>query len=303
MNLYYSNEYVCNDHAFDTTRKSKWIAQSLAQDPISGVTIKRPHPATVSDLELAHDPDYITAVLDGEPRALAQSNGLIWDQLLWNATTAQTGGVITAALDALKSGVSGSLSSGLHHARHKRGAGFCTFNGLVVAARVAQSAGARSVLILDLDAHCGGGTDSLISGDRTIWHLDISVDAFDQHRVDDHSRLEIVRDPKQYLPVIRSCLSDLLDSAPCFDLCLYNAGMDPYEGCLIGGLDGIGNGILAARERVVFDWCKAYNVPVAFVLAGGYVGPQCDQETLVELHRHTIEAARSIERKPVEVLR
>ena len=70
------------------------------------------------------------------------------------------GGAVAAGLAALEHGVAGSLSSGLHHARREKGAGFCTFNGLVIAAREALTAGARSVLILDFDAHCGGGTRS-----------------------------------------------------------------------------------------------------------------------------------------------
>jgi len=50
----------------------------------------------------------------------------------------------------------GSLSSGLHHARRTHGAGFCTFNGLALAALTALevlTAGAQRVLILNLDAH------------------------------------------------------------------------------------------------------------------------------------------------------
>lgn len=71
---------------------------------------------------------------------------------------ATNGGVVAAAISALEHGTAGSLSSGLHHARRETGEGFCTFNGLAIAAREALSAGARSVLILDLDAHFGGGT-------------------------------------------------------------------------------------------------------------------------------------------------
>ena len=71
---------------------------------------------------------------------------------------ASNGGAVAAARAARAGGVAGSLSSGLHHAGRDRGAGFCTFNGLVLAARAALSEGAARVLVLDLDAHCGGGT-------------------------------------------------------------------------------------------------------------------------------------------------
>src|SRR5260370_35742530 len=92
------------------------------------------------------------------------------------------GGAVAAGLAALEQGVAGSLSSGLHHARHARGAGFCTFNGLVIAAREALAAGAASVLILDLDAHCGGGTASLIAEYPSIRPGAASVDRYCRFR-------------------------------------------------------------------------------------------------------------------------
>ena len=78
---------------------------------------------------------------------------------------------------------------------------------------------------------------------------------------------------------------------PAFDLCLYNAGMDPYAGCPNGGLPGIDEAILAERERLVFTWCRAQRIPVAFVLAGGYVGGGFTATGLVALHRLTLAAA------------
>src|SRR6185369_4139490 len=109
----------------------------------------------------------------------AESQGFSWDPGLWRMVLASNGGVVAAARAALQDGVAGSLSSGLHHARHERGAGFCTFNGLALAARAALDAGAGSVLILDLDAHCGGGTTSLIEREPRIWQSDVSVSGLD----------------------------------------------------------------------------------------------------------------------------
>jgi hypothetical protein len=67
--------------------------------------------------------------------------------------------------------------------------------------------------------------------------------------------------------------------------------MDPHEGSAVGGLAGITEEILAERERLVFAWLRARAIPVAFVLAGGYVGPRLSQEKLVALHRLTVAAA------------
>ena len=74
---------------------------------------------------------------------------------------------------------------------------------------------------------------------------------------------------------------------------IYNAGVDPHEGCDIGGLRGMTAAVLAERDRIVFEWAAKHTCPVAFVLAGGYIGDRLSQATLVDLHRHTIAAAAS----------
>jgi acetoin utilization deacetylase AcuC-like enzyme len=207
---------------------------------------------------------------------------------------ASNGGVIAAAIDGLCSRrVSGSLSSGLHHARRARGAGFCTFNGLVLAARAALDAGARTVLILDLDAHCGGGTHELIHGDERIWQMDVSVNAFDWYEPLGNNQLEVVHDASRYLSTIERNLTRLEREAPRFDICLYNAGMDPFGGCSIGGMEGVTQKVLRDREVAVFSWCRMRDVPIAFVVAGGYLGPELERAGLVALHRLTLETARA----------
>jgi len=195
-------------HSFETTRKSGWIAESLTREPIGGIELVAPEPTSAAVLRRVHDPEYVDAVRNGKPRELAESQGFHWDPGLWEMVCASNGGVIAAAIDALRtSGVSGSLSSGLHHARRVRGAGFCTFNGLVLAARAALDAGARTVLILDLDAHCGGGTYELIQGDERIWQMDVSVDAFDCYEPLGNNQLELIHDASRYQPTIERRLT------------------------------------------------------------------------------------------------
>ena len=147
------------------------------------------------------------------------------------------------------------------------------------------------MLILDLDAHCGGGTHSLIEDNPRIWQVDVSVDGFDSYAPSDRTTLTIIDSADDYLPAIDRELKALERTAPGFDLCIYNAGMDPYEGSSIGGLRGITPKILGRREMTVFHWALVRRIPVAFVLAGGYVGKNLSQEDLVLLHRFTIEAA------------
>jgi acetoin utilization deacetylase AcuC-like enzyme len=283
--------YVGSGYAFDTTRKARWIGDSLADSPVPGIDLAEPAPLTWEQVAEVHEPGYVRAIETGVPRNLAESQGFVWDPGLWPMVLASNGGAVAAALAALHRGVAGSLSSGLHHARHSSGYGFCTFNGLVIAARAALAAGAGSVLILDLDAHCGGGTASLIKDDPRVWQIDVSVNGCDGYSPTERAWLDIVQGSADYLPAIRRRLDEVGRQGPHFSLCLYNAGMDPYEGCSTGGKPGITREMLATRERMVFGWCRSRGLPIAFVLAGGYVGPRLDERGLVDLHRLTLSFA------------
>jgi len=65
--------------------------------------------------------------------------------------------------------------------------------------------------------------------------------------------------------------------------------MDPDERCGIGGLRGITPEILREREAMVCEWFIQRQIPIAFVLAGGYMGSRLSRDSLVLLHRMTIE--------------
>ena len=297
MRVFYSPRYVGSGYAFDTTRKAEWIADSLDDSPIAGIELVAPVPLTRSQVADVHDPEYVRAVERGTPRDLAESQGFDWDPGLWPMVLASNGGAVAAAHAALEDGVAGSLSSGLHHARHGNGAGFCTFNGLVIAANSALAAGVRHILIVDLDAHCGGGTASLIVDEPAIRQLDVAVNSYDYYPSSEQARLTMVSASSDYLPAVRRLLGDVDREGEAFDLCLYNAGMDPSEDCPTGGLHGITQEILAERERIVFEWCAGRRLPIAFVLAGGYIGSRLDEQGLVALHRLTLLAASEVRAK------
>ena len=295
MRLYYSPAYTAAAHVFDTTRKAGWIAASLVRRPVSGVDIVQPPALTARQLESVHTPEYVRAVRTGLPRDLAESNGFSWDPAMWDAVCASTGGAVAAALDAYRTrSIAGSLSSGLHHARAGYGAGFCTFNGLALAAHALRDAGARRIVIVDLDAHIGGGTFRLVESWPEVWQLDVAVvagfDAYDPTR-NDRVSIDVVSEASMYLSIVRARLEALTAD---FDVAIYNAGMDVHQDCRTGGQAGFDDDLVQLRERLVFEWGCRRGIPIAFVLAGGYTGGAMTQDRLVGLHRITIEtAARS----------
>lgn len=287
MKVFYSPDYVAAAYGFDTTRKAGWVADSLHDRPIPGVELVGPQAATFGDLRRVHSIEYITAVRTGKDRDLAESQGFTWDKGLYKAAAASTGGMLDAALTALDDGIAGTLSSGLHHARKNYGEGFCTFNGLALAAKAALlRRGVDKVLIVDFDAHCGGGTADILRHDSRVWQADVSTSRFDLYY---SNLLEIVTHADDYLNACQVMLDKLTTQS--WDLVLYNAGMDPFEGCDVGGLDGVTYDMLAAREDMVFDYFAG--TPIAWTLAGGYVGEDLSQDQLVDLHRLTISAALS----------
>jgi acetoin utilization deacetylase AcuC-like enzyme len=287
VKVFYDTTYCATDVAWETTRKADVVAQALQSGAVTGIELVSPAAMTLDELQETISLEYLKALQTGVPQRLAQSNSIGWDERLLAAVSASNGGVRDAALTALRTGEnSGSLSSGLHHARATSGSGYCTVNGLIVAARAAHNAGAARIMILDLDAHCGGGTASSISDIPGCEQLDISVNFFDSYTPQTNTKL-VTADGRDYLAVVERELNAV--QAPSgIDLVLYNAGMDPHENA--GGVRGITTSVIHERERMVFEWAASQGVPVAWVLAGGYtVGMQMKE--LAELHLLTARVA------------
>lgn len=186
---------------------------------------------------------------------------------------------------ALKTGASGSLSSGLHHAHSDFGLGFCNFNGLALAAIEALKYVSK-VGILDLDAHFGGGTAEILGNNPRVSIVDISVNSFDRWEASDHSRhiAHLVRDSEMYIPDIIRHLKNLKN----VNLLIYNAGMDAHE--YAGGLKGITDKVVRQRETIVAEWCRKHRIPAIFALAGGYTSGGLTLEELSLLHLETVKA-------------
>lgn len=287
----YSEKYFCEGYGVDTREKARDIAQSLVADPIQGIVLCEPQPVTEEEFRLAHSAQYTKGIFKGAPERAADSNGLgPWSRELSTSILHSTGGVVDAVREALRTGVNtGSLSSGLHHAKFNYGAGFCSANGLVIGARVALINGAQRVLIVDFDAHCGGGTASLIKGVEGIEQIDVSVSSYDSYESTENAKLTMSTGAT-YLRDIQAALDSVMNPSE-IDLVIYNAGMDPHENCGTGGVKGITTSVLRDREQMLFSWAKAAGVPVTFALAGGYSGSRLSRDELVYLHRLTLEAS------------
>ena len=131
------------------------------------VSVQEGPPATWAEIGGAHHPEWVRRVRFGllDRRELA-GLGLPWSPALVVRALHACGSTTAAARDALAEGIAAALGGGMHHASHRLGRGYCTFNDVAIAIAALRADGlARRVLILDLDVHQGDGNAEFYTGD------------------------------------------------------------------------------------------------------------------------------------------
>lgn len=228
-----------------------WLDRGLIEEG----DIETFEPVTRDDLALAHERRYVDDVLEGKTvNGFGNTDPQVADSLLYT-----TGSMLAAAEHAVIHGRhTCSPTSGFHHAGHAFGGGFCTFNGLMVAALKLKKEGLiDTVSILDCDMHYGDGTQDIIDrlGIKWIRH----------HTFGEHFRT--VRDiggpnARRFF----DWLDDAVDDCRKSDLVLYQAGADPHRLDPLGGL--LSSAQLVRRDEQVASGLRGK--PLAWNLAGGY---------------------------------
>ena len=282
-------------------QKFALVADAVRELP--GARLVEPVPVSESDLLRVHTPEYINAVRTGEPRALAESQKFPWSPQLYPSVCLTSGGCLAAARQALRDGGSAALVSGFHHACADHGEGFCTFNGLVIAADALKASGeANRVAVLDMDLHYGNGTAQLAASRPDLFAIsiygndywanvpyrDVTVRRHEDGGNHRSYALPSGCDRATMLRILDEALPSLAGWKP--DLLLYQAGADPYREDPFSPL-ALDHDDLHARDRRVFEFARARNIPVAWVLAGGYAK---DIMKVVRIHAGTFEAWRAV---------
>ena len=129
-------------------------------------------PATLSELELVHDADYIERV---------RSTSELGEPVLLDPDTICTASSFEVARLAAGAAIQAVEQSGFalvrppgHHALRDRSMGFCLFNNIAVAARFAQrELGIGRLAILDWDVHHGNGTQDEFWDDEGVLFVSI----------------------------------------------------------------------------------------------------------------------------------
>ncbi len=235
--------------------------------------VREPAPVRHAELCRAHDPGYVHDVLAGvELNGFGNRSAEVARSLPYTS-----GAMLAAAREAItNAAVAVAPCSGFHHAHYESAHGYCTFNGLVVAAQALRDAGfAQRVGILDFDQHYGDGTDDILQ------HLGL---AYIEHYTAGH-HWHSPRQAKDFLAQIPAIVRGL---RAC-DVILYQAGADPHVDDPLGGW--LTTEQLHQRDLAVFRAAQALRIPVAWNLAGGYQTPL---RKVLDIHDNTMRACGEV---------
>ncbi len=252
--------------------------------------------ATVDELLLVHDAEYIHKVIQGQLSPSEQREiGFPWSELMVIRSRRSAGATIAATISAWRHGVAVNLAGGTHHSYADKGSGFCVFNDAAIAAKKIQERMMTHlqrylrVAIIDLDVHQGNGTASIMKDDPTVFTFSMHGEKnfpFRKEKSDLDIGLMDGCEDEEYLDALREGLAQLeTEFSP--EFVIFLAGADPFQGDRLGRLNLSMEG-LRCRDEKVLQWCFERKIPVAIAMAGGY-GKTI--EDTVAIHAQTIRTA------------
>lgn len=294
LKLFYSDTFelpLPDRHRFPMSKYRLLRERILGDSIASQCELNLPSAATDQQLGRVHSQEYLDAVSTGNLTDVeVRRIGFPWSLAMVERSRRSTGATIDAGFAALEDGIAGNLAGGTHHAFAGNGQGFCVFNDVCVAARTMQGEGhVKNVLVVDCDVHQGNGTSSIASGDSSLFSFSMHCEKnypFQKTAGDCDIPLPVGTTDEFYLEKLAQGLNESFDSfLP--DFVFYLAGADPYSKDRLGLLDLSKDG-LAARDRMVMDFCHEKGVPIGFAMAGGYA-PEIDD--IVDIHFQTVRIA------------
>ena len=148
------------------------LAQAFGVLAEPGVFVKAPAAASNAQLELIHDPHYITAVRTGAAD-LAYGLGTPDNPVFtgMHEASALVAGATLAAAEAVwesQTQHAVSVAGGLHHAMRGMASGFCVYNDPALAIQSLLERGAEKIAYVDVDVHHGDGVQVAFYDDPRV---------------------------------------------------------------------------------------------------------------------------------------
>ncbi len=252
-------------------------------------------PLTREDFYQVHDNVFVNGIFD-----LTIHNGFgtkdkkVSDTLYWTSSCIYQACLYASGVFAHPHKVACAPVSGFHHAGYDFSMGFCTFNGLMIAAvklLTEHPKFFKRIAIIDCDAHYGNGTDDILNKlmhlKPYIYHNSFAKKFPDRYNDEPYTEEE----GDAYIREFTNVENDLQEFKP--DMIIYQAGGDVHINDPYGGI--LTTEQMYKRDQRMFEIAKKLNVPIAWNLAGGYqVDKNGSISKVLELHINTIKAAKSV---------
>ncbi len=165
--------HTCDGHPENSGRLSALDKLIHSSGLINSVIEVEPRPATIAEIELNHDHDYVKSIMRLKPDGLR----LLDADTYINRDSARAAMLAYGAgIQAVELVTHGGYDRAFcairppgHHALRDRSMGFCLFNNIAGAARYARShCRLKRVAIIDFDVHHGNGTQDSFYEDDTV---------------------------------------------------------------------------------------------------------------------------------------
>ena len=299
MDAFYSDHFVLplpDGHRFPMQKYA--MLRDAVQAQLPRIVLQEAPRVTDEQLALIHSREYIQTIATGENAApVMREIGFPWSPMMAERARRSVGATVAAVQSALKQGLAANLAGGTHHAYADKGGGFCVFNDVAVALRCAQLNALQcglqplKVAVIDLDVHQGNGTAHIFRDDPSVFTLSMHGEKnfpFRKEASDLDVGLPDGCGDDDYLAAMDQALQTLTERfAP--GLVIYLAGADPFERDRLGRLKLTARGLQARDERL-FAWCGQHQLPVAFVMAGGY-GVDIEETVQLQLNTYRVGLA------------
>jgi len=241
--------------------------------------------ASVDELALVHDREYVTAVLD----AIEGEWGFLDPDTFFSPDTKEAsllaaGGVIELANAVFNKDVDWGFALPRppgHHATKRRSMGFCIFDNIAIAAASLLEKDAGKILIFDWDVHHGNGTQDIFYNDPRVMFISV-------HQWPHYPGSGLTSETGsgkglgytlnipypsgasdvEYAYVMDRVFDRMVDIFEP-DMIMVSAGFDPYEHDMLAGMNVSVPGFAHMARKIRDAAVKTGRGP-CFVLEGGY---------------------------------
>ncbi|MGZ3835919.1 MAG: histone deacetylase family protein, partial [Mucilaginibacter sp.] len=194
---------------------------------------------------------------------------------------------------AFAHGIAFNVAGGTHHAGTNWGEGFCLLNDQAIAGNYLLNKNlAASILIIDLDVHQGNGTAQIFENEPRVFTFSMhgaNNFPYRKERSDKDVPLPDGTADMEYLDSLRQILPKLIEiQKP--DFIFYLAGVDVLSTDKLGKLS-LTKEACKERDRLVFEQCIKYQIPVQVSMGGGY---SVNIKDIVDAHCNTYRLAHDL---------